>query len=156
MKHPPDRRGMLLTMVALACSGSACSREGTIDLLDLTPAGGEPLRERGAFELALQQCEQNVLRLLGAGSGKHPDLRRYRLPAQTDWPAVTTFYASKLDAAWRRSEVPEQQLGYRLRAWQREQAIGAQRFVVALLDQTGVGSDDARPFRMLVVAAEPR
>lgn len=151
-----SRRDLLRLLAggALGCVGAGCTREGPMDLLELIPAGGEHLRERGAFELAVQQCELNLLREFGAGTGgHHPDARRYRVPLATDWGALTAFYSSKVASSWRRAEVPEQQLGYRLRVWQRDKAIGAQRLAVALLDQTGVGADQ-QPFRVVVVVAE--
>lgn len=119
-------------------------------LLELVPAGAVPLRDRGAFEVPLQQCETHLLKLFGAGAGRHPQLERFRLPLATEWPAVAAFYTARLGSAWRRSDVPEQQLGFRLRVWQHAQ----QRFAAALLDETGAGSEDPRPFKMLVVAVE--
>ena len=96
----------------------------------------------------------DVALLLGAGAGKHPQVRRYRLPEKTTWSEVTEFYATNLDKSWRPGDFPERSADYALRVWLRTGLGGSQRFAVALLDQTGVGSDDHQPFRILVVAGE--
>jgi hypothetical protein len=138
-----------------ACGLAACQREpGAVNLVKLAPPEALPLQDRGAFELALQQCESDVLRLLGAGAGKHPELERYRVPSATAWGPLCDFYAGQLPSPWQRSaSVPEQQAGFRLRVWQRS-GPGAQRLAVALLDAPAVGTQSSQPFRMLVVASE--
>jgi len=145
-----------LGLVALVWLCSACSRSvsDATKLLDLVPAGGRPLQDRGAFEISLSHCEVEVALLLGAGAGKHPKVRRYRVPEKTTWSEVTGFYAAHLGESWRPGDFPERSGDYVLRVWLRDGVGASQRFAVALLDETAVGSDDHQPFRMLVVAVE--
>ena len=140
--------------LAGVCLLAGCERETPMNLIRIVPAGAAPLQDRGSFELLLQQCESDLLRLLGAGAGKHPQLERYRMNSDTAWAAVGDFYASRLAPAWRRSDVPEQQAGYRMRLWHNDAMTGMQRLVVALLDEPAVGTESPQPFCMLVVAAE--
>jgi len=143
-----------LGVVALVWLCNGCSRSDATKLLDLVPTGGRPLQDRGAFEVPLNRCEVEVARLLGAGAGKHPQVRRYRVPENTTWSAVTEFYAANLDKSWRPGDFPERSADYTLRVWLRDGLGGSQRFAVALLDQAAVGSDDHQPFRILVAAVE--
>jgi len=123
-------------------------------LLERVPADARSLQDRGAFEQALQQCELTLLRMLGAGAGKQADTRRFRMPAGTDWRDVTAFYAAQLEPEWQRSEVAEQQLGFRLRMWHRLHGTVKQNMAVGLLDNSAVGMETPGAFRMLVLATD--
>lgn len=126
------------------------------DRRPLLPAGATPLHERGAFELDVQHCELNLLRLLGAGSGRHPDVHRYGLPVDVDAESVFAFIAAQLPPRWRRVPVPEHDGIYRLAVWRRRRGLaGSRRIAIAVFDESAVGSDSAMAFRVLVVAREP-
>jgi hypothetical protein len=84
------------------------------------PGGAQQLHERGAFELDVQQCELNLLRLLGAGAGKHPQVFRFGMPVDADWASVLDFYTAQLKPPWQRVHVPERQGTYRLAMWRRK------------------------------------
>lgn len=125
----------------------------TVDVL--LPPGAEPLAARGAFELAVQHCTTRILLDLGAGTGGHPDAQRYRLPAAATWPDVLGFYTAHLAPGWRRVDAPQEQDGYRVARWRRRRVLRTEHLAVALLDDP-VDTGDGPPFRVLVVAVEPR
>lgn len=149
------RRRVLWRALVLPWLLAGCDPGPTnVKLVALVPPGATPLQDRGSFELGLQQCESDVLRLLGVAAGAKIELERYRVPASTPWGAVSDFYTAQLPPPWQRSsDVPEQQAGFHLRLWRRTGVQGAQRMAVALLDAQAVGTQSAEPFRMLVVAS---
>jgi hypothetical protein len=106
----------------------------------LVPVGAELLQERGTFEFDVQQCTVDLLRLLGAGAGKHPAVSGYRMPVDAGWGSVVDFYTAHLQPSWPRIQVPEVHHRYRLAMWRTRRLIRSRRFAIALFDEPSVGS----------------
>lgn len=125
------------------------------------PAGLEPLRVRGAFDVRIALADAGLLQLLGAGTGGHPETFRYRAPVDIDWPALVDFYAARLPRPWQRVGVPEQQLSFRVAVWRRRRLLGSRLLrprtvAVALLEDLWAGAEVPDPFGVVIVGREPR
>jgi hypothetical protein len=151
-----ERRRVLRIALLLPWPIAGCERApGSEALVKLVPPDAAPLQDRGAFELAVQQCELDLRGLLGSRRGARSSVARYRVAASVGWPALDRFYAAQLPPPiWReRADVPERQAGFRVHVRERDAASGVKCVAVALLDDVAVGMKNPEPFRVLVLGS---
>jgi len=120
---------------------------------ELAPPSATPLRERGAFDLALADCEAALATTVARAHGALR-FQRYRVAADTGFGALADWYAQRLGSRWEPlGGVPERQRGFQVRGWQRRATIGPTPVLcVALLDEPALDGSGA-PMRLVIVGA---
>lgn len=157
MKHGfnPDRRSfasgaMVMTLAPVACTGEPAHGP------ELAPPGAQPLQARGAFELALSNCEAAIASQIVPAHGAL-SFARYRLDTIATWPATTAFYAGRLGPGWNvLSGYPAQQRGFHWKVWQRNDWLGSKPVLGAAWLDDLLPDAAGQPMRLLVVAASRR
>ena len=136
-----------MTLAPVACAGEPAPGP------ELAPPGAQQLQARGAFELALSDCEAAIASQIVPAHGAL-GFARYRLDTGATWPATAAFYAARLGRGWRvLGGHPAQQRGFHWQVWQRNDWLGSKPvFGAAWLDDL-LPDAGGQPMRLLVVAA---
>jgi len=139
--------GMMLAAGSAARSAAPAPDAGQ------SPPGFAPLRERGAFDLALGDCEAAIEQLVVPQLGRLGYARQASSDATAGWTQLQAYYDQVLGSDWRvQSQFPPQHRGFKLRVWQRSGWLPQQPvFCAAWLDErVQVGE---RSLQLLVLAA---
>ena len=139
-----------ITLTPLGCAGEAAPGP------ELAPPGAQPLQARGAFELALSDCEAVIATRLRPAHGAL-SFARYLLDNRASRDAVMSFYASRLGPGWSPlGGYPQQQLGFHLQVWQRRDWLGSKPVLGAAWLDDLLPDAAGQPMRLLVVVASRR
>ena len=154
MKHGLDlrRRCFVSGAIVIALTPAACAGEPAPGP-ELAPPGAQPLQARGAFELALSNCEAVIASQLRPGHGRL-SFARYLLDNSASRDAVTAFYTGRLGPGWSPlGGYPQQQLGFHLHLWQRRDWLGSEPVLGAAWLDDLLPDAAGQPMRLLVVVA---
>lgn len=136
--------------VMLAAAGPGRSAAPTPDPR-VSPPGFAPLRERGAFELALADCEAALDQLLRAPYGPLAYARHAGSGAASDWAQLQTHYDRTLGSEWQ-AQPARLHRGFKLKLWQRTGWLPHQPvFGAAWLEEPVQAA--GRELRLLVLVA---